>query len=823
MADRKIEILSPAGSYAAFEAALKAGADAVYIGGAKFGARAYAENFAEEELIQAIREAHFYERKLYLTVNTLLKEEEIDSLYDYLAPCYENGLDAVIVQDMGVAGYIRRYFPGLDIHASTQMTITGALGARFVESRGITRVVPARELSLEEIRQIRRETDLEIECFVHGALCYCYSGQCLLSSMIGGRSGNRGQCAQPCRLPYTFDEKKKYYLSPKDICTLEIIPDLIEAGIDSFKIEGRMKKPEYVAGVTSLYRKYTDIYLDTGGKDFHILPEDREMLMDLYNRGGSSTGYFQMRNGREMMSLDRPNHAGVPAVKVQYQKGREVHALAVTDMNAGDVLEITGGKNNYTLGKPVKNGDSVTFLIQKQIRLPKGQLLNRIRNESLLHCIDTDIIGKNLQRPADGELTLKTGTPARLRVCSGGVAFQALTDEPVQPALSRPMAQERICSQIRKTGNSEFYFKDLSVEMDDNIFIPVGQLNLLRRRALDGLKEKLLSRHLREPVNVPPESDHKNDPDTARSFNKNLKSNTRHADPVNWIPHFSIYVESTEQFKAAVSYISEKQFVPVRMYLGTDIQTTLLKEDESGQIYEALCLVRKNNIEIVPAMPHILRSTETSSAGNLLNAADKYSPDGILIRNCEEFQLLRERGFDKKIILDHNLYVFNRYAKKFWNELGISDFTAPLELNAGELSQLRLNDCELEIYGRAPVMVSAQCLFKTSGKCLKQSHVSCITDRCSSRFPVRAYCDFCYNVIYNDRPTCLAADADIKEIFRLRPRFLRIRFSTETADQVKEVLSMVQNSFIESTDTSGYDSYGERHRFTQGHFRKGIL
>ena len=247
MADRKIEILSPAGSYAAFEAALKAGADAVYIGGARFGARAYAENFAEEELIQAIREAHFYDRKLYLTVNTLLKEEEIDGLYDYLAPCYENGLDAVIVQDMGVAGYIRRYFPGLDIHASTQMTITGALGAKFVESRGITRVVPARELSLEEIRQIRRETDLEIECFVHGALCYCYSGQCLLSSMIGGRSGNRGQCAQPCRLPYMFDEKKKYYLSPKDICTLEIIPDLIEAGIDSFKIEGRMKKPEYVA------------------------------------------------------------------------------------------------------------------------------------------------------------------------------------------------------------------------------------------------------------------------------------------------------------------------------------------------------------------------------------------------------------------------------------------------------------------------------------------------------------------------------------------------------------------------------------------------
>lgn len=821
MTDRKIEILSPAGSYAAFKAALKAGADAVYIGGARFGARAYAENFAEEELIQTIREAHFYDRKLYLTVNTLLKEEEIDCLYDYLAPYYENGLDAVIVQDVGVAEYIRRYFPGLDIHASTQMTITGALGAKFVESQGITRVVPARELSLEEIRQIRRETDLEIECFVHGALCYCYSGQCLLSSMIGGRSGNRGQCAQPCRLPYTFDEKKKYYLSPKDICTLEIIPDLIEAGIDSFKIEGRMKKPEYVAGVTALYRKYTDMYLDSGRKNFHILPEDREMLMDLYNRGGSSTGYFQMRNGREMMSLNRPNHAGVPAVKVQYQKGREVHALAVTNLNAGDVLEITGGKSNYTLGKPVKKGEVLTFLVQKQIRLSKGLLLNRIRNESLLQRIDADIIGNKLQRPADGSLTIKVGSPARLFVCSGGASFQVFTDEPVQPAQNRPMDQERICAQIRKTGNSEFYFNELSVEMDDNIFMPVQQLNSLRRSALEGLKEQLLSRYLRKPGCSPAGSSLRNCPDTALNSNKSIETSTEQAGSESWIPHFSIYAESAEQLKAAAFHISEKHLVPVRMYLGTDVQTALMRENGNGQVSSFLSLIRENKVEIIAAMPHILRSTETALADRLLNAADRFTTDGILIRNCEEFQLLRERGFDKKIILDHNLYVFNRFAKKFWNALGISDFTAPLELNAGELSRLCLSDCELEIYGRAPVMVSAQCLFKTSGKCRKQSDISSITDRCSSSFPVRAYCDFCYNVIYNDRPTCLAAD--VEEIRRLRPQLLRIRFSTETPDQVNDVLAMVQNSFMGSTDTSGSTSYEQRSEFTQGHFRKGIL
>ena len=273
---------------------------------------------------------------------------------------------------MGVVEYIRSCFPDLDIHASTQMTITDAQGAKFAQAQRMTRVVPARELSLAEIRKIREQTDLEIECFVHGALCYCYSGQCLLSSMIGGRSGNRGQCAQPCRLPYTFNGEKKYFLSPKDICTLELIPDLIEAGIDSFKIEGRMKKPEYVAGVTSLYRKYTDLYLRTGRSGFRVLPEDREMLMDLYNRGGSSSGYFKTRNGRKMMSLDRPNHAGVPAVKVQYQKGREVHGIVLTDLNAGDVLEIAGGKSNYTFEMPLKKGDLFLSLCRNRSVCQKG-------------------------------------------------------------------------------------------------------------------------------------------------------------------------------------------------------------------------------------------------------------------------------------------------------------------------------------------------------------------------------------------------------------------------------------------------------------------
>ena len=268
---REIEILAPAGSYESLKAAIAAGADAVYVGGNRFGARAYANNFSEEELLEAIDYVHLHGKKIYLTVNTLLKEKELErELYSYLLPYYRQGLDAVIVQDPGVLRFVREYFPSLPIHASTQMTITGADGARFMEEQGVERIVTARELSLQEIKEISEKTSLEIESFVHGALCYCYSGQCLYSSLLGGRSGNRGQCAQPCRLPYKVDGKTSYVMSLKDLCTVEFIPDLAEAGIYSFKIEGRMKKPEYVAAVTSIYRKYADLYLQKGRKDYSV-------------------------------------------------------------------------------------------------------------------------------------------------------------------------------------------------------------------------------------------------------------------------------------------------------------------------------------------------------------------------------------------------------------------------------------------------------------------------------------------------------------------------------------------------------------------------
>ena len=343
----KTELLAPAGSYEAFEAALGAGADAVYVGGPDFGARAYAKNFTQEELIRAVRTAHLHGKKLYLTVNTLLKNRELkERLYDSLLPSYLEGLDAVIVQDMGVLRFIRRNFPDLSIHASTQMAVTGPKGMRFLEQQGVTRVVPARELTLEELASMHRESPIEIEAFIHGALCYSISGQCLMSSMIGGRSGNRGRCAQPCRLAYQvreqqggFKGKETCPLSLKDICTLDILPEILGAGVMSLKIEGRMKQPEYTAAVTGIYRKYLDI-LKKNPDSYQVDAQDRKYLLEVFNRGGSCSGYYKQQNGPSMVAFSNHKKTGDISVPLK-QKKEKINGTLMLYPESPAVLQVS--------------------------------------------------------------------------------------------------------------------------------------------------------------------------------------------------------------------------------------------------------------------------------------------------------------------------------------------------------------------------------------------------------------------------------------------------------------------------------------------------
>lgn len=443
MHNSKYEVLAPAGNLEIFKAVIAAGADAVYVGGARFGARAYADNFGEEDMLEAIDYAHLHGRKVFMTVNTLLKTPELENeLFDYLKPYYMRGLDAVIVQDLGVMQFIHRNFPKLDIHASTQMTICGEESAAFLKENGVTRVVTSRELSAAEIKKIYDRTGMEIESFVHGALCYCYSGQCLMSSMLGGRSGNRGRCAQPCRLPYSvLNEKGKligreenYILSPKDLCTLEEIPDLLESGIYSLKIEGRMKQAEYAAGVVAFYRKYVDLYEQKGRKGFKVSKEDMKKITDLGNRSGFTKGYYHQHNGPDMMTFVSPSHA-------------------------------------------------------------KG-------DEKLHREIRESFVGVELKEKINGWASLRTGTEASFTV-SDEMHTVTVSGEVVQQAQKQPMTEQKIREKLEKTGNTPFEFEALEIELGNDIFMPVQAVNQLRREALEGLKLEILKEHFREePIKV---------------------------------------------------------------------------------------------------------------------------------------------------------------------------------------------------------------------------------------------------------------------------------------------------------------------------------
>ena len=786
---KKIEILSPAGSYDSLKAAIAAGADAVYVGGNRFGARAYADNLSEDQLLEAIDYVHLHGRKLYLTINTLLKEKELkEDLYNYLLPYYRQGLDAVIVQDMGVLRFVREQFPDLPVHASTQMTITNVLGAKLLEELGVERVVTARELQLGEIREIAENTHLEIESFVHGALCYCYSGQCLYSSLIGGRSGNRGQCAQPCRLPYKVGDGKEtqYVLSLKDICTLEYIPQLMEAGINSFKIEGRMKKPEYVALVTAMYRKYVDLYLAKGKEGFSVSLKDRQQLMDLYNIGGFHSGYYETKNGREMVSLTRPNHAGVPALRVVRIDGKRVTAIALTDIHKGDVIELPDGKENYTFADSINENQKVTFVTHKKQFFNKDQVLNRIRNEQLLEMIRTTIIEKNPKENISGRCMLSLTEPARLILSYGEIKVE-VTGETAQEALTQPMDATRIQKQLCKTGNTEFQFKELDVILQGNLFIPMQSLNELRRKGIEALKEKILSSYRRKM------------PEKIAYLETKAENNSA--------PHLYVYVEQWEQWETALVASSVQ-----RIYVDSNMLEDIWK---TTGLTELLQRTHQKGKEIYLGMPHIFRADTirkyTSSSSQIFDA----DWDGMLVRNYESYQFLKELGYKKPIVTDHNLYLFNQYAKAFWRKEGVESTTAPLELNVKELAELGLEYSELIVYGYLPMMISAGCIQKTTAGCNKQKQTLFLKDRYQKKFAVKNFCDACYNVIYNTLPVVLTDQK--MEILSLKPKALRMHFTTETGDVVRDMIHLYDDIFLQGGEPKEPDI-----EFTRGHFKRGI-
>lgn len=793
--DRKIEILAPAGSYESFHAAIVAGADAVYAGGPKFGARAFAENFTEAQLLNAIDYAHLHQRKFYLTVNTLLKDYEIEQLPEYLEPLYQRGLDAVIVQDMGVLNVVRQYFPDMDIHASTQMTVTGVNGAQFLKENGAVRVVPAREISLEEVRNIKSVTGMEMECFVHGALCYCYSGQCLLSSLIGGRSGNRGQCAQPCRLPYTVDGEKGYLLSLKDICTLDIIPDLIEAGIDSFKIEGRMKRPEYVAGVTSIYRKYVDLYLKNPQKPYLVDDKDKEMLMDLFNRGGFHTGYYKQKNGRNMITIQKPNHIGVKVGTVLSQKGREVRMRALTDIAAGDLIEFKNEAQRYTTGKSCKQGEMITILAPKGIRLSVNEILYRVQSPELLNTLEIMYSKGKVIEKLYGYISMEAGKAAKLVVCKDEYSVEVESEQQVEAASSRPLDEERIKKQLQKTGNTEFAFDMLDVELHGEVFLPMQQLNEMRRKALEELEKKIQDSFHRKTAEKKVLQEEILDTASVKFSKKENK--------------LSVLVETQEQLEAVL----ENDNSVACIYVDSNLDTTGLDAELWNGISDR---IHKKNIEVFLAMPRIFRNQTIEIFEQAYDSILTRYFDGMLIRSMEEYQFLKLKNYSGNIRLDYNLYIMNRFAKQFWKKQGITYGTIPVELNKSEIVNLDSKQDEMIVYGYIPAMVTAQCVTSTVHGCKKDCKITMLKDRYQNEFPVKNQCRDCYNVIYNTAPLYLI---DLKEdLEELNAERYRIQFSIENRDEVKQILNQCNSMF---SDEKG-ELFSQKDSITRGHFRRGV-
>lgn len=808
--DRMVELLAPAGSYESLRAAVNAGADAVYIGGSRFGARAYADNPDEDALLDGIGYCHLHGKKLYMTVNTLLKEEELEQeLYSYLLPYYQAGLDGVIVQDFGVVQYLAEHFPGLPVHASTQMTITGCDSVRVLQRHGVTRVVPARELSLDEVQQIIEETGIEVETFVHGALCYCYSGQCLFSSMIGGRSGNRGRCAQPCRLPFRREDgernvlgSQKYLLSMKDLCTLELLPEIVGAGIASLKIEGRMKRPEYTAGVVSIYRKYLDRLeqMDGKPKQWKADPEDLRTLMDLYNRGGFTGGYYHQHNGPKMMSMERPNHFGTEAARLILQKKGGVQAQALEYLYPGDVLESHDTSFGMTVKEEVKSGGRI--LLPKTGMRPNGnELLYRTKSEQLLRKLREAYVEQEQKIKINGVLKISAWEPAMLELHCGTVRVEVRSEEIAQPAESRPVDAAAARKQIEKTGNTMCTFEQLTVLVEDGLFFPLRALNELRRQGIEALTEKLLGRYRRSGQ---PQQEHgeltRADVEEALLKQKGMQ--------------LTVSVQTLDQLEAVVRQPGEIAGV----YVDLLVAGTGRYRIDTGKLRALVQRIKEAGLSCWLNFPPVFRAQDRSLLELEAMQALLLEFDGFLLHTLDELGYVQLRGRDGQIwIGDDTFYAYNDKASGFLVQEGIGRRTLPAELNFKELMQLCSaeadGETELVVYGRQALMHSAQCVTKNTSSCTQIPKCGYLKDRKSAEFPVVNRCVTCCNTIYNSVPLDLTGCQ--KEIEILAPDFVRAAFTVESGEETAAVLRRLKQWRITGQALDGQEG-------TRGHFRRGV-
>lgn len=754
-----VELLSPVGEWNSLVSAVQNGANAVYFGADEFNARMNSKNFNKEELKKAIEYAKLRNVKTNLTLNILIKNNEFSKAMELVEYAYTCGIDAIIVQDLGLAKEIIKTFPDLEVHSSTQMTVYNLEGAKKIQEMGFKRCVLARELSVEEIKHICKNVDIEIEVFIHGALCICYSGQCLMSSIIGGRSGNRGKCAGTCRLPYTLlnnknEVDKGYLLSSKDVCTLDILPELIQAGVKSFKIEGRMKSPEYVGIVTSIYRKYID--LANSNKPYIVQEEDKEKLMQIFNRGGFSTGYLKGKLGKEMMYKYKPNHMGIYIGKVEHYNPNKGYTKVKLEkeLNLGDsisikdgtckISELMIGNNNIKQGKigqtvtigriygKINNGDKVFRTVDINLNKEINQKLNK----------------ENIKRKINCEIVIKENVPVTLAMqdIATGIEIKKTGQIPSK-AEKQGITKERIEEQISKLGNTVFEVKNIKTEIGDMLITQISGINELRRDVISKLEEKIKQTFIREKVELAKEKE------TIKTV---LVDNPKVSVCLNNI---------SETLEYSKLQGIDNIYIPLRFFINTKLKNKVKEITECFSTYLLMPSISKSNYEKI----------------NIDAILKEYKINGVVISNISQFEMFK----GLKTIANYTMNIMNNHTINELEKLGVTGYTVSPETDKNTILNLNGNiEKEVIVYGRTLLMTTEYCaigVYKNCpGTCEKGNFK--LKDRMGFEFPIYTDRINCNNLIYNSKITSI-------EWKDLKPNTIRIDILEETIEEINSIVN----------------------------------
>ena len=849
---KEIELLAPAGTWEALEAAVNAGANAVYLGGKAFGARAYASNFDREELSRAVYFCHMHHVRLYVTVNTLVDDKELPELEDYLVFLHNVGVDGIIVQDMGVIRAASELVPGLPLHASTQMTVTNSAGVRFAAEQGIVRVVPARELSLSDLKKACA-AGLEIEAFIHGALCVCYSGQCLMSSLIGGRSGNRGRCAQPCRLPYTLVDKKgndllagkdagQYLLSPKDLNTLRVLPQMIEAGVISYKIEGRMKRPEYVAVVVDAYRRAMDSYKRGS---YEVPAQDLANIEQIFNRD-FTTAYLEKHQGRLMMSDRRPNNRGVLVGRVQKLNKDHTKAVVKLDkaIHSGDGLEFwvkVGGRVGTVVNTLRMNGAAVETA--EAGTLAEIDVTNGVRlHDRVFRTLDSELMAyagqfygeKNKKRiPVSATVTVHLGSPLEVVLTdTDGNTGIGLTDFTAEPARKHALDEAAVRKQVDRLGTTEYELKELETVLDDGLMVPMSEINEARRKACEALDAARLEAFA--PARKPVENKHAmsrwlaemekadfRDADTQAESVSNVLSGEsrqecRRRDNTE-LPHVTVWTDTVEKVKAALDGGADW------IIFGGDRYST---KDLTFTDYETVAkLVHNAGRKLAFSTPRIVKEGQLNYFMKFLQQAEACCIDLLYVHNSGIWQLAKDLHLATPLWADMSLNIYNTQSLQFWKEAGAVGATLSVELNMGQLNHLSKSSplpLECLVQGPIEMMVSEYC---AGGSFLGNLDKGACTFKCKEELFLHDRKDadfrlagdqFCRMHVLNSQD--LSVLGGLHELRDMGIDRLRIDGRTYEPDRIRELVKKFKETLLLPGETAE-----NLPGTTRGHYYRGVL